>query len=121
MAPRRNRGIGRKQTDGHVPAPPATRVPRIPPQPVPAAEFGDDSDDDPLRELQRMYQSRAVLEVDGVRYVWDFAAQEAVTEADMPEGSPRHHASERARFERFREQFDELVANDLAEGDDAPS
>ena len=84
--------------------------PRAAPRPV---EISGAESDDPLQALRRMYQTRAVLEVDGVRWVWDFAAQEAVAEADMPEGSARFEASERARYQHFREQFDALIEGEV--------
>jgi hypothetical protein len=38
------------------------------------------------------------MTVNGEKFVWDYAADEAVPESEMPVGSERHAQSERARW-----------------------
>lgn len=52
--------------------------------------------------LQRITKLYGSIEVQGKRFVWDYVADEAVPEAEMPVGSERHAASEKARWERVR-------------------
>jgi hypothetical protein len=42
-----------------------------------------------------------------VRYVWDYANEEPVREEEMPLGSERHAASERARTELIKQQMEQ--------------
>ena len=53
-----------------------------------------------LRRVCKMLGWMTVTGNDGktVRYVWDYAADETVPEEQMPFGSERHKASERARW-----------------------
>jgi hypothetical protein len=48
-----------------------------------------------LRNIARAYGG---MVINGVRFVWDYAADEAVRETEMPFGSERHKASERAKY-----------------------
>lgn len=48
-----------------------------------------------LRRIARMYGG---MVINGTRYVWDYATEEPVREADMPLGSERWKASEAARY-----------------------
>jgi hypothetical protein len=52
--------------------------------------------------LQRMCKMYGGMTVTGngktIRYVWDYANDEPVLEDEMPFGSDRHKASERARW-----------------------
>lgn len=57
-----------------------------------------------LMNLLKMYGSltATALDPDGKRktihYLWDYANEEATTEEEMPHGSERRKASERARW-----------------------
>lgn len=53
-----------------------------------------------LRKICKLYGKMTVKSKDGkeVRYVWDYAADEPVQEHEMPPGSERHAASERAKW-----------------------
>lgn len=48
-----------------------------------------------LRTIARAYGG---IVINGVSFVWDYVADEAVRETEMPFGSERHKASERAKF-----------------------
>lgn len=52
--------------------------------------------------LARICKAFGRMQVQGTMYVWDYAADEAVPESDMPFGSKRHATSERARLEWVR-------------------
>jgi hypothetical protein len=54
--------------------------------------------------LQRICRGLGAIVIDGKKFVWDYVADKAVPEADMPFGSKRHAASERARAELIRSQ-----------------
>ena len=43
---------------------------------------------------------------DYARYVWDYVANDAVHESEMPQGSERGQASERAKWTAIRERAD---------------
>ncbi len=47
--------------------------------------------------LRRIAKMHGGIVINGTRYVWDYVADEAVPEGDMPLGSERWKASERAR------------------------
>jgi hypothetical protein len=53
-----------------------------------------------LRRICKLYGGMTVTGNDGktIRYVWDYANDEPVPEGEMPFGSDRHKASERARW-----------------------
>lgn len=53
-----------------------------------------------LARICKLYGAMSVTGVDGktIRYVWDYAADKAVPESDMPMGSDRHKLSERAKW-----------------------
>lgn len=53
-----------------------------------------------LRRIAKLYGGMKVIDRDGssVRYVWDYVADDLVTEAEMPVGSERHKASEKAKW-----------------------
>jgi hypothetical protein len=61
-----------------------------------------------LRRICRYYGGMTVSQ-DGktVRYVWDYANEEPVREEEMPLGSERHAASERARTELIKQQMEQ--------------
>lgn len=46
--------------------------------------------------LARICKLHGSIRINGVRWVWDYAADKAVLETEMPMGSPRHAESERA-------------------------
>jgi len=48
--------------------------------------------------LARICKAYGAMVIQGVRYVWDYAKDEAVPEKDMPLGSELWLESERARF-----------------------
>jgi hypothetical protein len=52
-----------------------------------------------LRKLCKIFGGVTVTGDDGktIKYVWDYAADKPATEAEMPFGSKRHAASERAK------------------------
>ena len=47
-----------------------------------------------LRRIAKLYGG---IVLGGKKYAWDYARDEAVPEAEMPFGSDRHRASERAK------------------------
>lgn len=48
-----------------------------------------------LARIAKMYGG---MTVNGKTYLWDYAADKAVTEEEMPHGSERHVLSEKARW-----------------------
>jgi hypothetical protein len=58
-----------------------------------------------LRRLCKLFGGMVAKGADGttIKYVWDYAKDEPVTEDQMPPGSERHAASERARFAQMVE------------------
>lgn len=48
-----------------------------------------------LRRIAKFYGG---MVINGVRFVWDYAADEPVRETEMPIGSDRHKTSERAKY-----------------------
>lgn len=64
--------------------------------------------------FQRIAKALGGITINGERFVWDYVADKAVPEAEMPFGSARHAASERARAEVLK------AALSSAAGDDAP-
>ena len=56
-----------------------------------------------LARICKMYGSMVVQGNDGkkITLVWDYANDKAVPEAEMPLGSERHKASERAKYSHF--------------------
>lgn len=53
--------------------------------------------------LNRILKQYGRMTVQGVRYVYDYAREEAVKEEDMPIGSERWKESERAKWESVAE------------------
>lgn len=58
-----------------------------------------------LRKICKMY---GAITIQGVRWVWDYAIGEPVKASDMPIGSLRHKASERAKYEIMKEELKTL-------------
>jgi hypothetical protein len=50
-----------------------------------------------LRKIAKAYGG---MVINGVRYVWDYAADEPVLETEMPTGSERWKQSERVKWNR---------------------
>ena len=48
--------------------------------------------------LARICKMHGAITINGQRFVWDYVADEAVPEKEMPCGSERHKASERLRW-----------------------
>lgn len=48
--------------------------------------------------LARLCKMYGAIVVNGKRFVWDYATDEAVPDGDMPRGSDRWKASERAKW-----------------------
>ena len=61
-----------------------------------------------IRKLCRLYGAIDVRtnRGDHVRYVWDYVANDVVPESEMPKGSERWKASERAKWTAIRERAD---------------
>lgn len=57
--------------------------------------------------LQRVCKTYGSMVIQGKKYVWDYVADKAVPESEMPFGSDRHAASERARCEYLRSGFNQ--------------
>jgi hypothetical protein len=57
-----------------------------------------------LSRIARMHGGIKVTDKAGntTNYVWDYVADKAVHDAEMPLGSPRHAASEKKRYEEVR-------------------
>lgn len=54
-----------------------------------------------LAKIARMYGG---MTINGVHYVWDYVAEEAVPEKEMKKDPERWKASERKRFELLKAQ-----------------
>ena len=52
--------------------------------------------------LMRVLKIHGRMEIMGAKWVYDYANDTGVEEKDMPAGSPRHAASERARAELMK-------------------
>ncbi len=52
--------------------------------------------------LARICKLYGRIQVQGVTHVWDYANDCAVLESEMPFGSKRHKASERAKYKALR-------------------
>lgn len=50
--------------------------------------------------------------INGKRYVWDYALDKAVPEEEMRPGGDRWNASEKAKFERLKIEFDDGSSGD---------
>ena len=48
--------------------------------------------------LARIVKLYGGMTVSGKKYVWDYVADKAVLESEMPFGSDRHKASEKAKY-----------------------
>ena len=59
-----------------------------------------------LARLCKLYGS---MVIQGKRLGWDYAADTAVPEEEMPLGGMRHAASERAKWQRSEESMDALA------------
>jgi len=58
-----------------------------------------------LAKICKMFGRMTARDESGsVTWVWDYAADEACHEKDMPEGSERWKASEKAKWERFKQK-----------------
>lgn len=51
-----------------------------------------------LRGLQKIVRAYGGMNVNGQAYVWDYVAERAVPESEMPFGGDRWKASERAKW-----------------------
>jgi len=58
-----------------------------------------------LARICKMYGS---MEINGKKYVWDYARDEAVPEDEMPNGSERRRASEEAKFKALQQEIDDV-------------
>jgi hypothetical protein len=60
-----------------------------------------------LRRICRMYGGMTVSSNGRtINYVWDYANEEPVNEKDMPMGSKRWEASEKAKHKLLKEQME---------------
>lgn len=59
-----------------------------------------------LARICRAYGGMKVTGNDGtaINYVWDYVADQAVPDTEMPRGSARHRASEKRRYNDMRRQ-----------------
>ncbi len=48
------------------------------------------------------------MEINGKKYVWDYARDEAVPEDEMPNGSERHRESEKAKFKALQQEINNV-------------
>lgn len=55
-----------------------------------------------MSDLRRIAKACGGIVINGKRYVWDYLADKAVPEGEMPEGSERWKASENKRWELTR-------------------
>lgn len=62
--------------------------------------------------LARICKAYGAMVINGKRYVWDYVADEAVPESEMPFGSERHKASERERAELMRLQSMDFLTHE---------
>lgn len=60
-----------------------------------------------LRRIAKMYGG---MIINGQRWAWDYAADEAVKAEEMPEGSERWKSSERAKWAQIKERTDDETA-----------
>lgn len=58
------------------------------------------------------------MTIQGVEWVWDYVKDEPVRKSEMPMGSERWKASERARYEAFRKVVE---AEERGDGGDSSS
>ena len=56
-----------------------------------------------LRKILKLYGR---MKVGDVMWFWDYVADEPVTESEMPEGSERWKASEKAKWLAVKKQID---------------
>ncbi|MBS1982837.1 MAG: hypothetical protein JST16_01590 [Bdellovibrionales bacterium] len=56
--------------------------------------------------LARICKMYGGMEINGKKYVWDYARDEAVPEDEMPTGSERHRDSEKAKFKALQQEID---------------
>jgi hypothetical protein len=56
--------------------------------------------------LQKIAKLYGGIKVNGVDYVWDYATDEAVRKEEMPPGSERWKASEKAKWAQLKEKLD---------------
>lgn len=61
---------------------------------------------EPAGGLARLCQLYGAMTIQGMRYVWDHAAGEAVPESEMPDGSERWMASEKAKWTAIKAAMD---------------
>lgn len=55
--------------------------------------------------LARIARSLGGITINGKRYVWDYVADKAVPEEEMPFGSERHAASEKVKLELLQKEL----------------
>ena len=56
---------------------------------------------DNLRGLQKICRIYGGMKCGNIMYLWDYHNEEAVKETDMPEGSERWIASEKAKYQKL--------------------
>lgn len=61
-----------------------------------------------LRKIAKMYGG---MKVNGIEYVWDYAADEPVQRAEMPMGSERWKLSEEVRWRQLSEAVSGMKAS----------
>lgn len=54
-----------------------------------------------LRRICKMYGG---MTIQGIKWVWDYEADEPVKESEMPIGSERWKKSERAKYSQLRKE-----------------
>ena len=57
-----------------------------------------------LARIAKMYGG---MTINGKKFVWDYVADKAVPEEEMPEGSDRWKASEKAKWDALRKVMKE--------------
>ena len=58
--------------------------------------------------LARICKMYGGMEINGTKYVWDYARDEAVPEDEMPHGSKRRRESEEAKFKALQQEIDNV-------------
>lgn len=68
-----------------------------------------------LRNLCKLYGGIKATGCDGrtVEHVWDYASDKPCQKSEMPDGSPRWMASERAKWEAVRASMAATAAGDM--------
>jgi hypothetical protein len=68
--------------------------------------------------LRKMCRAFGGMQINGVMWRWDYAADEPVKESEMPMGSERWKASEMRKVELMREQAREHLQQQEGQNDD---